>query len=85
MFGYTVPLYQRMSARNLDDYQRYYCETCHQLRSQFGLVSTAAVNYDMTFNTIILNSVRDGDNSFPGTPKSVGCVNPSLRPSWLQR
>ena len=74
MFGYTVPLYQRMSARNLDDYQRYYCETCHQLRSQFGLVSTAAVNYDMTFNTIILNSVRNGDNSFPGTPKSVGCV-----------
>ena len=74
MFGYTVPLYQRMSARNLDDYQRYYCETCHQLRSRFGLVSTAAVNYDMTFNTIILNSVRNGDNSFPGTPKSVGCV-----------
>ncbi len=74
MFGYTVPLYQRMSARNLDDYQRYYCETCHQLRSRFGLVSTAAVNYDMTFNTIVLNSVRNGDDSFPGTPKSVGCV-----------
>ena len=74
MFGYTVPLYQRLSARNQSDYQRYYCETCHQLKSQFGLVSTAAVNYDMTFNTIILNSVMDGDNDFEGTPKSVGCV-----------
>ena len=74
MFGYTVPLYQRLSGRNLDNYQRYYCETCHQLKAQFGLVSTSAVNYDMTFNTIILNSVMDGDDSFPVTPKSMGCV-----------
>lgn len=74
MFGYTVPLYQRLSAKNLDDYQRYYCETCHQLKSQFGLVSTSAVNYDMTFNTIILNSVSGGDDSFPATPKSIGCA-----------
>ncbi len=74
MFGYTVPLYSRLSARNLDNYQRYYCETCHQLKAQFGLVSTAAVNYDMTFNTIVLNSVMGGDDSFPVTPKSVGCV-----------
>ena len=74
MFGYTVPLYSRLSARNLDAYQRYYCETCHQLKAQFGLVSTAAVNYDMTFNTIILNSVMGGDDSFPVTPKSISCV-----------
>ncbi len=74
MFGYTVPLYHRLSARNHSDYQRYYCETCHQLKSRFGLVSTAAVNYDMTFNTIVLNSVMDGDNDFPATPKSAGCV-----------
>ena len=74
MFGYTVPLYGRLSARELADYQRYYCETCHQLKAQFGLVATAAVNYDMCFNTIILNSVMHGDDSFELTPKSWTCV-----------
>ncbi len=74
MFGYTVPLYSRLTARELDSYQRYYCETCHQLKDQFGLVSTAAVNYDMCFNTIILNAVMDGDDSFEKTPKSWKCV-----------
>ena len=74
MFGYTVPLYQRLTAKNLADYQRYYCETCHQLKAQFGLVSAAAVNYDMCFNTIVLNSVMGGDDSFDRTPKSWRCV-----------
>lgn len=74
MFGYTVPLYSRLTARNLDAYQRYYCETCHQLREGYGLVSTAAVNYDMCFNTIILNSVIGGDDSFERTPKSWRCI-----------
>ncbi len=74
MFGYTLPLYGRLTARELDSYQRYYCETCHQLKSQFGLVSTAAVNYDMCFNTIVLNSVMGGDDSFEHTPKSWKCV-----------
>ena len=74
MFGYTVPLYSRLTARELDSYQRYYCETCHQLKDQFGLVSTAAVNYDMCFNTIILNAVMGGDDSFEKTPKSWRCV-----------
>lgn len=74
MLGYTVPLYQRLTARALGDYQRYYCETCHQLKAQFGLLSTATVNYDMTFNTIILNAVMGGDDSFEKTPKSMRCV-----------
>ncbi|MCQ2079797.1 MAG: DUF5685 family protein [archaeon] len=74
MLGYTVPLYQRLTARSLGDYQRYYCETCHQLKAQFGLLSTATVNYDMTFNTIVLNAVTGGDDSFEKTPKSIRCV-----------
>lgn len=74
MFGYTVPLYGRLTAKELDSYQRYYCETCHQLKDQFGLVSTAAVNYDMCFNTILLNSVMGGDDSFGKTPRSWRCV-----------
>ena len=73
MFGYTIPLYTRMSALDLEAYRRYYCETCHQLREGYGLVSTSAVNYDMAFNLIVLSSVS-GFTEFEGTPSSPRCV-----------
>ncbi len=74
MLGYTTPLYSRMSAPDLADYRRYYCETCHELRGGFGLFSTAAVNYDMTFNTILLNSISGDVLDFGHTKNGVSCV-----------
>ena len=74
MFGYTLPMYSKMSSSDLATYRRYYCETCHQLKSEFGLVSTAAVNYDMTFNTIILNAVAGDVIDFARTKNSPLCV-----------
>ncbi|MCL1979064.1 MAG: DUF5685 family protein [Methanomassiliicoccaceae archaeon] len=74
MFGYTVPLYSRMSPSDLSAYRRYYCETCHQLRSEYGIISTSAVNYDMTFNTIIMNSFTGDTPHFEGTGNSILCV-----------
>ncbi|AIZ56235.1 hypothetical protein Mpt1_c03390 [Candidatus Methanoplasma termitum] len=74
MFGYTIPLYMKMSPSDLSSYRRYYCETCHQLKSEFGVVSTSAVNYDMTFNTIIMNSFTGDCPYFDGTKISPVCV-----------
>ncbi|MCL2148141.1 MAG: DUF5685 family protein [Methanomassiliicoccaceae archaeon] len=74
MFGYTVPLYSRLSPSDLSAYRRYYCETCHQLRSGYGIASTTAVNYDMTFNTIVLNSVLGGGAPPKGAGNPLLCV-----------
>jgi hypothetical protein len=74
MFGYTVPLYSKLTASNLAVYRRYYCEGCHQLKAQFGLLSTAAVNYDMTFNTLVLNAVTGDTLDFERTRNSPLCV-----------
>ncbi len=74
MFGYTLPQYNRMTASDLATYQKYYCEGCHQLKSGFGLVSTTTVNYDMTFNTMILNSIAGDVIDFEGTRKTPLCV-----------
>lgn len=74
MFGYTLPLYSTMSATDVAIYQRYYCETCHHLKSVFGVVSTSVVSYDMTFNTIILNSIAGEVLDFDSTKKSILCV-----------
>ena len=74
MFGYTVPLYTKLSPSDLFAYRRYYCETCHQLRSEYGIMSTSAVNYDMTFNTIVMNSFMGEVPDFKGTDNSILCV-----------
>jgi hypothetical protein len=74
MFGYTVPLYSRLPASDMRAYRQYYCEGCHQLKRGYGLVSTAAVNYDMTFNTIVLNSVSENGSPSPEGAKGRICV-----------
>lgn len=86
MFGYTLPMYPRLSAADLNDYRRYYCETCHELRDAFGLVSTVAVNYDMTFNTIVLNSIYGEIMDFEYTKTSL-CLfrGPYAKSDLMQR
>jgi hypothetical protein len=63
-----------MSASDLGIYRSYYCESCHQLRRNFGLVSTAAVNYDMTFNGIVLNSVSPDGIKEQNTGNGMICI-----------
>lgn len=74
MFGYTVPNYAKLTPSDLSAYRRYYCETCHQLKAEYGIASAAAVNYDMTFITVILNSFTGGVPYFEGTKNSPLCV-----------
>ena len=73
MLGYTLPYYNRLSPADNKVYRRYYCEGCHHLRDGFGVASTLTVNYDMTFNTILLNSIAGDVLDFEGT-KSRLCV-----------
>jgi len=63
-----------MSASDLNAYRSCYCESCHQLRNDFGIVSTAAVNYDMTFNSIILNSLSDKGVEHQNTRNGMICI-----------
>ncbi|MBP5394442.1 MAG: hypothetical protein J6Y18_00830 [Candidatus Methanomethylophilaceae archaeon] len=59
MFGYTFPIEPMMSSEDQAAYRAYYCETCHQLRDGYGVMSTVIVSYEMTFANIILNSVLE--------------------------
>ena len=71
MLGYTIPYYNRLSPADSRIYRRYYCEGCHQLRHGFGLTSTLTVNYDMNFNTILLNSIAGDVLDFEGTHRRL--------------
>lgn len=76
MFGYTVPSYGRLSPSDNRLYRRYYCEGCHQLRDGYGLTGTTTVNYDMTFNTILLNGLMGECLDFEGTTRRVCVLQP---------
>ncbi|MBR2254231.1 MAG: hypothetical protein IJ856_00175 [Candidatus Methanomethylophilaceae archaeon] len=68
-----MPAYTKLSPQDYHTYQRYYCEGCHQLRGGFGLRGTLTVNYDMTFNTILLDGVMGSALDFEGTDR-LFCV-----------
>jgi|GEM_PF-352857 len=73
MLGYTVPSYGRLSPSDFLLYRRYYCEGCHQLKAGYGLRGTLTVNYDMTFNAILLNGIAGDVTDFEGTTRKL-CV-----------
>lgn len=85
MFGYTVPAYGRLSPTDNAVYRRYYCEGCHQLKAGYGLTGTATVNYDMTFNTILLNGVLCDCPDFEGTTRKLCVMEKPKADSELMR
>ncbi|MDD4245133.1 MAG: DUF5685 family protein [Candidatus Methanomethylophilaceae archaeon] len=74
MFGYTLPVESTLSSKDAMTYRNYYCETCHQLRDGYGVLSTVAVNYEMTFANILLNSVSESGIEMKGAPNKSFCV-----------
>lgn len=69
MFGYTFPIEHSMSSEDHAAYRAYYCDTCHQLRDGYGVMSTVIVSYEMTFASIVLNSVLP-EGTIAKTPKA---------------
>ncbi|MBR6204862.1 MAG: hypothetical protein IKQ60_07450 [Candidatus Methanomethylophilaceae archaeon] len=85
MFGYTVPSYQRLPPLDLRRYRRYYCEGCHQLKAAFGLSGTATVNFDMTFNTILLAGITGEALEFGPTERRICVLDSPKADSDLMR
>lgn len=85
MFGYTVPYYTKLSPFDVTTYRRYYCEGCHQLRDGFGLTGTLTVNFDMTFNTILLCGLTGGPLDIAKTDRRICVLGRPMAPSELMR
>ncbi len=59
MFGYVTINRQELKVKDFERYQAYYCGLCKQIKSRYGLLETSALNYDMTFLTILLSDLYD--------------------------
>lgn len=64
MFGYVLPLKGELKVKDLNLFISYYCGLCFHLKNEFGNIPRTSVNYDMTFLSILLDSLSDDELIF---------------------
>lgn len=64
MFGYITPLKPELKIKDYTKFQGYYCGLCHSIKDNYGNTPRMALNYDMTFLAILLDSITDESTSF---------------------
>lgn len=70
MFGYVMPCKMELKIRDYEKFKAYYCGLCLSLKNNFGNVSRFALNYDMTFLGVLLDSLDKNKNSYINS----GCI-----------
>lgn len=70
MFGYVMPCKMELKIRDYEKFKAYYCGLCLSLKNNFGNVSRFALNYDMTFLGVLLDSLGKNKNSYINS----GCI-----------
>ncbi len=70
MFGYVVPNKAELKFREFDTYRAYYCGLCSSLRRGFGYKGALSLTYDMTFLSMLLNSLYEPES----LPRCTRCV-----------
>ena len=77
MFGYVLPLPDRLSEQARAQYRAVYCGLCDCLRRRYGFRARFLVNYDMTFLYLLLR--RDASVPYARSAKNVAS---GRMPSW---
>lgn len=57
MFGYVVPLKEELKIREFELFKSYYCGLCMHIKKGYGNLPRMALNYDMTFLALVLDSL----------------------------
>lgn len=64
MFGYVKPLISELKVKEYNLFKSYYCSLCFSIKENFGNIPIIALNYDMTFLAIILDSLNEDKLKF---------------------
>lgn len=59
MFGYVTPLKPEMKIKDYEKFKSYYCGLCHSIKDTFGSIPRLSLNYDMTFLSILFDSLTE--------------------------
>ncbi len=61
MFGYVTPCKMELKIKDYEKFKAYYCGLCKSIKINIGNLPRMALNYDMTFLAILLDSLNDID------------------------
>ncbi|GAA0179646.1 DUF5685 family protein [Clostridium sediminicola] len=64
MFGYVTPCKMELKIKDYEKFKAYYCGLCISIKNQFGEIPRLALNYDMTFLAILLDSLSNEKNKY---------------------
>jgi len=64
MFGYVTPCKMEMKIKDYEKFKAYYCGLCNSIKSNFGNLPRLTLNYDMTFLSILLDSLSENECNF---------------------
>lgn len=70
MFGYVTPCKMELKVKDFEKFKAYYCGLCKSIKKNYGNLPRMALNYDMTFLAILLDSFQDKKCEF----KKQGCI-----------
>lgn len=59
MFGYVTPCKMELKVKDFEKFKAYYCGLCREIKKSFGNLPRLALNYDMTFLAVLLDSLND--------------------------
>ncbi len=59
MYGYVQICKPELKFREFDEYRCHYCGLCRCLRAQFGTIGQFFLSYDLTFLTLLLDSLYE--------------------------
>lgn len=59
MFGYVTINRGELKVKDYDLYRSFYCALCHSLKKRYGKTGQMLLNYDMTFLSILLDSLYE--------------------------
>ncbi|MBC8060647.1 MAG: hypothetical protein H7Y18_08270 [Clostridiaceae bacterium] len=59
MFGYVTACKMELKIKDFEKYKAYYCGVCKAIKVNFGNLPRLALNYDMTFLAILLDSFEE--------------------------
>lgn len=76
MFGYVTPLKGEMKVKDFERFKCYYCGLCCHIKKQFGNIPRMALNYDMTFLGLLLDSLSPDEVK---TSKHLCILHPSQK------
>ncbi|MBP2032423.1 hypothetical protein J2Z42_001088 [Clostridium algifaecis] len=81
MFGYVTPCIPELKVKDFEKFKAYYCGLCRSIKSNIGNFPRIALNYDMTFLAILLDSLSEDKIIYK---REVCLIHPTKKKTILQ-